>query len=458
MLNSELKMKKGLAISLIIVVAGASLIFGFVWGNDFQFTNNPKLIEPTIDGVIEKNEWKRAAYYNIPFYLDVDNTIDPLEGKQNVDGWNYLSVGEDEENYYIALDLCSDRTNNKNDEWISFFLANRMPAIMNSRLGFQALVDYGFEYLYYDVNQSTIFDYYLGTDIVPQTYNSIPIVPEYDSIEIIFGNTSSDYLDFWYSNDAKSYSFESFYTDPEGTWEPGDYIDIQFGIDVTEKFPDLNITTFLTDLTDFRINYVLSSNLTASNADNLNKAEAFYCGVAENDGIPGNFTDEATFKSDMNTINFPNGSIITGSVDLDHTAVNATDGMFYFTIHCYNNYNATHPTAFKLNMDYLALRMRTTSIVTLIENTITDGNYDIAYSYGSSVMCSEDHRMFEFNISKSEFPVLEDEMLYLFVAGYGTMSFVGTEFWAYPGDSNDNPFQGFIENYDNFLAFDMSIT
>lgn len=451
-------MKKGLAISLIVIVAGASLLFGFLLGNDFQFTNNPKPITPTVDGIIEKNEWKRAAYYNIPFYLDVDNTIDPLEGKQNVDGWNYLSVGEDEENYYIALDLCSDRTNNKNGEWISYFLANRMPEILNSRLAFQALTNYGFEYLYYDVNQSKTFDYSLGTSIIPQTYNYIPIVPEYDSIEIINGNTSSNYLDFWYNYDEKSYTFESFNTTPEGTWDVGDYVDIQFGVNITEKFPEQNITTFLADLLDLRLNYVISSNLTANNTDNLNKAENFYCSIAEHDGMPGNFTDEATFTSDMNTINFPNDTLVSGGVDFDHAGVNDTNGMFYFTIHCWNNYNATYPTAYELNIDYLALRIRTTYITTLIENTISQGNYDIAWSYGSSAKCSEDHRMFEFKIAKSEFPVLEDEMLYLFVAGYGTMSFIGTDFWAYPGDSNDNPFTGFIDEYNNFLVFDMSIT
>ncbi|MBK5114690.1 MAG: hypothetical protein KGD59_05065 [Candidatus Heimdallarchaeota archaeon] len=451
-------MKKGLAITLIIVVVGASLLFGFVWGNDFQFTNNPKPITPIVDGIIEKNEWKRAAYYNIPFYLDVDNTIDPFEGKQNVDGWNYLSVGEDEENYYIALDLCSDRTNNKSEEWISFFLANRMPEIMGSRLAFQALVDYGFEYLYYDINQSTTFDYSLGTGIIPMTYNYIPIVPEYDSIEIINGNTSSNYLDFWNSYDGKSFTIESFNTDPAGTWEPGDYIDIRFGVNITEKFPEQNITTFLTDLLDLKLNYVMSANLTALNSDHLTYAERFACGVVEHDGMPGNFTDEATFTSDMNNINLSNDTITSGNVDLDHSGVNASNGMFYFTIHCWNEVNATYPTAYELNIDYLALRMRTTPLITLIENTISQGNYDLAWSYGSSVKCIEDHRMFEFKIAKSEFPDLNDDMLYLFVAGYGTMSFIGTNFWAYPGDSNDNPFNGFVDEYSNFLAFDMSIT
>jgi len=41
-------------------------------------------------------------------------------------------------------------------------------------------------------------------------------------------------------------------------------------------------------LLDLRLNYVMSSNLTANNTDNLNKAENFYCSVAEHDGMPGN--------------------------------------------------------------------------------------------------------------------------------------------------------------------------
>ncbi|MHA1503535.1 MAG: hypothetical protein ACTSSB_17025, partial [Candidatus Heimdallarchaeota archaeon] len=185
------------AIAVILVVSGSFLMLGFLWGNDFQFTDKPKQITPTLDGVINHKEWKRANYYNIPFYLDVDNSIDPVEGKRNVDGWNYLSVGEDDNYYFVALDLCSDRTNNLDGEWISYFMANRMPEISSSKLAFQSLVDYGYEYLYYNVSGDVPYNNSVNSFPFTTNFNDIPFVPEYDYMEVLYGETSDNYLDFW---------------------------------------------------------------------------------------------------------------------------------------------------------------------------------------------------------------------------------------------------------------------
>ena len=66
---------------IILALGGGGFFIGWMFGNDWQFSDEPSQISPTIDGVIEKNEWLRSSYYNIPFYLDVDNTIDPVRCK-----------------------------------------------------------------------------------------------------------------------------------------------------------------------------------------------------------------------------------------------------------------------------------------------------------------------------------------------------------------------------------------
>ena len=77
-------------------------------------------------------------------------------------------------------------------------------------------------------------------------------------------------------------------------------------------------------------------------------------------------------------------------------------------------------------------------------------------------MCEEEHRMFEIRISKSEFPELTDDMLFVNVGGYGTMSFEDSDYWMYPqSDLNvysGSPLYEFYDDKIDFLRFDMSIT
>ena len=114
-----------LGIIFALILAGGAFFVGWFYANDWQFSDDPRQLTPIIDGIIGKQEWIRSSYHNIPFYLDVDNDLDTLVNKSNVDGWNYLSVAEDADFYYFAVDLCSDRTNNMDGEWFSVHLANR---------------------------------------------------------------------------------------------------------------------------------------------------------------------------------------------------------------------------------------------------------------------------------------------------------------------------------------------
>ena len=174
-----------LATSLLVIIGGGGFILGWLSNNSFYFSSNPKEITPELDGEYNEREWLRASYYNIPFYLDVNNTVDPIVDKANVDGWNYLSVAEDDDYYYVGLDLCSDRTNNMEGEWISLGLGNRIPDTTGSELAFFALENYGFEYMIYNVSAEKVVDYEVNYIPEGHTFNSIPFVPEYNNYEVI---------------------------------------------------------------------------------------------------------------------------------------------------------------------------------------------------------------------------------------------------------------------------------
>ncbi|TFG17600.1 MAG: hypothetical protein EU530_10370, partial [Promethearchaeota archaeon] len=269
------KNSKALAVVGVILLVGAAGFIGWLWGNDWMFSSNPKQSTPNLDGVIEKREWARAAY-TIPFYLDVDNTVDSTVGKPNIDGWNYMYVTEDANNYYIGLDLCSDRTNNKEGEWISFQLANRLPDTTGSKLAFQSLEDIGYEYLFYNVSDDTVFSHQYEPGIGATSYYDIPIVPEIDTMTILRGDVSGDHYDFWVEYDSKNLIANSMHYESSGVWLAGDFVDIHFAVNITEKLPDEEISTFLSGMTDMDLRIRLQSNLTSNPAGHFGIPTQYY--------------------------------------------------------------------------------------------------------------------------------------------------------------------------------------
>ena len=67
----------------------------------------------TIDGVINETAWELSDH-KVKFWIDAD--------PNNLDGYNFMYLGEDVNNLYIALDLCSDNTSDTSSEWISVWL------------------------------------------------------------------------------------------------------------------------------------------------------------------------------------------------------------------------------------------------------------------------------------------------------------------------------------------------
>ncbi len=457
------KTKAILATTLIaIIVGGTAFMFGWLAANDWFFSKSPQLTTPELDGTIDMREWARSSYYNIPFYLDVDNAIDTETNLSNVDGWNYLSVAEDEENYYFALDLCSDRTNNPDGEWVSIALANRMPELLNSKLGMYAIEDYGLEHLMYNVSSNEVFEEEITLFSTNEASGGIPFVPEYDSYEVVKGTMEGDYIDFWYSNDNKFITLKSEYCEIDPFNNESDIIAVDFAVNITEKFPKLNASELVSAITDLDIRLSISGNVSANNALNLPYAEVISFRVVEHGAMPVDYNDP-TYLSNINNIVFQNDSFTSTNADCDHNTINLTNGMYYFSLYGWNNDNVTYPTEFEVYIDQLDIRIASNilNVGTTKGTSLFSGNYDVSYAFGSSEMCEIAHRMFEIRISKSEFPVLDDDMLYVNVAGYGTMAIADSNYWVYPLSEIGIGASPIIEFYDDtvdFLKFNMSIT
>ena len=455
MVKTEIKV---FAAILAIGVAGGAFFVGWLMGNDWQLSNEPMQLTPTIDGVIGEKEWMRCSYNNIPFYLDIDNQLDPVENKANVDGWNYLSVAEDENFYYFAVDLCSDRTNTMNGEWFAFHLANRLPDTLDSKLAFWSLEDFGYEYLFYNVSDNSVFDHYFDPGSSTVNYYDVPIVPEMDTMEVLRGTTEGGFQEFWTVDDHEFFEVTSKYYEAESMWFPGDFVDVQFGVNITEKFPDEDVSTVMSSLSGMAVRIVIESNLTSNPPIHMGDPSLIHFSIAEHGGMPSNIND-GLFLSNYEEKTFTANETWFLESSLDYNTINATNGMFYFTIHAYNDEDLVEPTAYRFLIDKISLKFTMTSIDSIVGTTIAPANYDIAYSFGPSENCKEDHRMFEFKVAKSEYPPLDDEMLYLNLAGYGTMLITGTNYWVYPVFNFPIPpiFYS-IDNKYEFLAFDMSIT
>jgi hypothetical protein len=455
-----------MGIVLALILAGGTFFLGWFYANDWQFggpppiDTSPTLITPTIDGIIGETEWLRSSYYNVPFYLDVDNEPNAAN-ISNVDGWNYISVAEDNESYYIALDLCSDRTNDKKGEWIAYHLANRLPDTMNSKLAFYALEDLGYEYLFYNVTEEEVFDNEMYSIAAPADFYDIPIDPLIDTIDVFRGNTSGDFYDFWTLEDNKNLTGTSSYFSQNLTsgWLAGDFLDIHFAVDIEEKFPDVDLSTFMSTLIDMDLNIRLRSSLASNPIGHFGTANEYYFGVAEHGGTPGDMDNSVTFLSNVNEFSFPADTNVNLYVDLDHTTINPSTGMFYFTIHCWNDEDVADPTDYEIFFDKISLKFTTDYMQSIVGKSIANSNFDIAFGFNSSVNCNESHRMFEFKVAKAEFPTLDDEFLYLNIAGYGTMAMEGTNYWMEPKAGFPlPPTISSISDKRQFMTFDMSIT
>ncbi|MHA2035131.1 MAG: hypothetical protein ACW98X_01780 [Promethearchaeota archaeon] len=352
-----------------------------------------------IDGIINETEWADRDW-TISFFLDVDDVGNPPDK----DGTNYLYLGEDLSYFYIALDLCSDQTNNITDEWISLWLniANRS---FNNYEDWAKYLNNGTESLIYDVgNDKTwqFFDYGI-------TYSKPVDFNDNNEIIPINGNVWGDYTQLDSTIIAPPY-----YTITSGK-NGSDYIAwIDFSIDMKKWFPVLpGIFTSDVDKVNFDLWFRINTTITE------NKLILWYSNetINVNDpnqvrpmGVLDGFTISETFWYDK------------GNITADHK--------IQFSLY------ANHSAPFNISLAVFEFKTLNhiinspQSSVSYPFSSLID--FDLAWGFNVSPNSVTNHRMFEFKVPKSSLEHYDsDKDIGIMIGGYGTLSFPNTSYWVY---------------------------
>ncbi len=351
----------------------------------------------TLDGVINAEEWSNATYVD-DFYLDIDNTPD-FNGQSNVDGINTIYLGEDASNFYVALDLCSDRSMNGSGEWLGLWL-NLNESVFTDDHEWASALNHSAESLIHDVENDQPWEF-MG-DEIDSNYLYLSYNGNYTLVEGSSNDTESNF-----ENWTPPYKVVSEYTGGAYTYR------IDFEIDLTTEFTAALIAEFLPHFEDacFRLRVTPNSTLAT------NELIAWYPDGSLNASDPGQAIDIPRVP---NTLYYtvPYG---LGNISPDHKVRFSMTG--------------TSPSPFQVNITSLSL-----DIVGLSPNYLDPveypyssiKTYTLTKGFAPSQRCSEDHRMFEICIPKTELEQYRGAgNLDIMVGGYGTMAFVGSNYWVY---------------------------
>jgi hypothetical protein len=350
-----------------------------------------------LDGVLSAGEWADAAH-SVQWYMDAD--------PENSDGYNYMYLDEDQDYLYVALDLCSDQTNDENGEWVGVWLNTNQTQVFNESIElpseWEAALNKGMESLVHDVeNNETMpfFDAAGGTtgfmtspDKFTEVNGTIDLSPtDLWSINNVYMNVTSDFNGTHYVTrvDIPIDFYEYF-----GVFK-NLYVDHIIEVELNfESLHNVTISEHFLSVSD------LQGNLNPLVKESMGTGTSPFNGHLEI--YPGDFTSDSEIILSLNGVNSApfNTSYDWMRVDVTH---NATTFIAEYTAFPH------------------------TSIQ----------EYDIAWSFGPSDNNASDHRQFEIKIPKSELEGYDaDTDLGIIVGGYGTLvSFPNTHNWVYANNT-----------------------
>lgn len=388
-----------------------------------------------IDGTIEEDEWDDADWYNIPFYLNANNT------HGDKDGFNYLSLGEDEDNILIAIDLCSDRTDNDDGEWIGVWLntaEREFGQFFDPYLEWYEYLNDGTENIIYDVENEQTYPFFQeGKTVIENRY-----INGDNEMDILSGdevNTDDNYLEFRQS--FNYYEFESYvYIIDELIW-------LNFSVDIEQWFNNSHYgyDEYTPEFVDAYIDSIEDINITITlNGEGFNNTQI----DASNVTFP-NATGYLDYDDPEYThpLPFNNSEDVATVFDYNITDLTA-DNKLNFEVFFYNDSSAGE---FQVNIKTISFQVKFGKDNTVLKHSSIE-SYDIKYDFDKSPNCDKDHRMFEIAIPKSELEEYDaDEKLGIFIAGYGTLSIEYYPQWWYGASGS------WFEPYDSsaYLYLDM---
>ena len=382
------KKARFILVLLIAIVIGSTLVID---ASSKSFVT----AEIAIDGTISENEWDSAAH-KVEWFMDAD--------PENSDGYNYMYLDEDEENLYVALDLCSDQTNNESGEWVGLWLNTNMAEVSDPlyqpQYQWEAALNNGMEALVHDVEKNETMSFF------HESYNSLHFYMP--SVVAINGTIDGGLENTW--------SIDNAYVNVTAEYNGTHYLTrVDIPLDFSVFFP-LFEELFLDHVRYLRLSYNFLHNTTLIE---------HYLSVSD---PLGNLNDEIAEP-------LGNG---TGVIDDDVIVFPENFTSRYEVI---LSLNGISDTPFHTSYDWLRIGLVVDSINYIADNSVlpysTVQNYEIAWSFGPSENNATDHRQFEIMIPKTELEgYASDTDLGIIVGGYGTLiSFPNTHNWVFANDT-----------------------
>ncbi len=356
-----------------------------------------------IDGNISTDEWS-TAQHKIQWYMNAD--------PENSDGYNYMYIDEDPYNLYIALDMCSDQTNDSAGEWVGLWFNTNETDIYNSEFStpyeWEAALDKGIESLLHDIDNDETIEFFteLGPSLADSQRPSEWIV--------VNGSIEGSQDDIQYDDDVY--------------------------LNMTSEFNGTHYVYRLDPNIDFYDSFQIFEDMYIEHVQRIR----FWYRTQHNVSIDEHFLSVSDNPGDLNPdINFAMGtgtSEILSYVDVLIENFTSTNNLRF-------SMNGVNDVPFNTSIDFLQYSLFIDQPTTIGGNSVypyaSIRNYDIAWAYGPTENNASDHRSFEFKIPKSELEGYEmDTPLGIIAGGYGTLaSWPNTHNWVFA----DNKLTGIPE-------------
>ncbi len=409
---------KGMSYITLFVAIG--LLGGILLGYGIRGIVLTPSFNPTIDGIIESNEYK-GGNWRIGDYFDVNNT------GGNVDAFNYFYVGQTTSSVYIAVDLVSDTTNNTNGEWFSIWLNTFNRTFGGWNDSWYSFRNNGTENFVYDVEHTEIKPYATGH------------LEDYDlwwsntsafDVDLTFGtwwgggytwdNTQDFDWTWWGARSQNGGSGATFY----------DKVVVNFSFDIANYFGML--PEFKTELLDSIANakiiaYTWLTDIPSGKIDSSDFGINGYTKVHVDDNGTFNdaplYMDKTNFTSDYNCINLNKSAFADGKLDLSIEVYN--ESAWYLT------------EQIRFFIDSFRIMFDISESDALYGTSTITNNYTLAIGFGASPNSEVPHRMYEFRVSKI---ILEnytnDGNLGIYIQGAGLTFESNNVYWFGAGNQH----------------------
>ncbi|MFX1267900.1 MAG: hypothetical protein ACFFAK_08050, partial [Promethearchaeota archaeon] len=219
MLKRKLKV---LIIPIILLNLVGLGIFSIAVRADFiKSSGTDPMTDVVIDGVINEDEWSDADW-KVGIYLNINESNVP-----DSDGFNYMYLGEDVNNLYVALDLCSDKTADITDEWVGvwFNTNNRSFTAIDEWANY---LNNGTDSFLHDVESDDVYPFFTDDKVMVTQTRDFNSENQYN---VIYGNAEGDYTFLNSSGSQPYFNFTSVQVNINHTvW-------VDFSIDMKDYFP-----------------------------------------------------------------------------------------------------------------------------------------------------------------------------------------------------------------------------